>query len=327
MELMSRLEEANATNFIHNVLHVGSYVVDPDSTGAAELIGSTIENVGNGLDVLMNYSIYEDLWGGFVGPDISDTLSPGPGATTVFHNDFGDVVGLRYPGLGVQAPGRLVLLSCPLDAVPISNGVNDRIHLLRNVIAFLAPGVFGSADVSLDSSAYGLPSVINVEVGDADRAGLGTVTANVSSTTESAGFNLTLVEGATRGVFAGSVVLLSSTNPPTPGKLRAQNGDDVTLKYFDASAGTYVSASAVVDTNAPLISFPPTPDPDFELATIYWETSEPADALVQFGESPLLGRTAYIGDPTTDHAVTLFVWSPIANTITRSSVGISQAIP
>jgi hypothetical protein len=253
----------------------------------------------------MDYTDYDNVWGGLIGPDISDTLTPGLGAISCLHNDVGDVVGLRWPGLGAQGAGRLVLLTCPLDAVPISNGVNDRIHFLRNVLAFLAPGASGVADVAFDSSGYNLPSVVTVEVGDADRAGTGTVSVNVSSTTEPSGLNLTLLETSAPGVFDTSFVLLSSTNPPTAGKLRAKNGDDLTLKYFDASAGTYVIATAMVDTNPPTISNTEA-DPDYELATIYWETSEPADSLVQFGESPLLGRTAYSGDPTTDHAVTLF---------------------
>jgi len=52
-------------------------------------------------------------------------------------------VGLRWPALGHQAPGRLVLLTFPLDVVSMENGINDRVNLVRNVISFLAPGSFG----------------------------------------------------------------------------------------------------------------------------------------------------------------------------------------
>ena len=40
-------------------------------------------------------------------------------------------------------------------------------------------------------------------------------------------------------------------------------------------------------------------------ATVSWTTSKPADSLVQYGESVLLGRTAYSGALVTNHAVTV----------------------
>ena len=129
MEILSRLEEAGATNFIHQVLQVQSYITDPDSSGAAQIIGSQNETVGNGIDAIMDYSVYEDLWGGLLGPDISDTITPAGNASPVLRNDAGDIVGLRWPAVGNTAPGRLVLFTFPLDAVPISSGVNDRINL------------------------------------------------------------------------------------------------------------------------------------------------------------------------------------------------------
>src|SRR5207248_2844452 len=89
------------------------------------------------------------------------------------------------------------------------------------------------------------------------------------------------------------------------GKLRAKNGDRLSAKYFDASAGSYVSASAVVETNPPAITGIAA-DADYQQAVVSWNTSELADALVQFGESPLLDRAAYDPDPTLAHSVTLF---------------------
>ncbi|MGA2855118.1 MAG: hypothetical protein ABSE90_13455, partial [Verrucomicrobiota bacterium] len=60
---------------------------------------------------------------------------------------------LRWPGVGQQAPGRLVLCTFPLDAVPMGSGVNDRINFVRNVLSFLAPGLRGVGTVTLDSPA------------------------------------------------------------------------------------------------------------------------------------------------------------------------------
>ncbi|HYG35483.1 MAG TPA: S8 family serine peptidase, partial [Clostridia bacterium] len=166
MQLLSRLElDAGDAAFSRNVLQVQSYVPDPDSTGAAQIIGSANETVGNGIDISLDYTLYEDRWSivgiPIVDPvDISETMTPSTNATAVLRNDFGDVVGLRWPAIGQQAPGRLVFFSFPLDAVPAGDGLNDRLNLVRNVVAFLAPGVAGLATVSLDSPAYTLPRVV-----------------------------------------------------------------------------------------------------------------------------------------------------------------------
>jgi hypothetical protein len=104
MELLSRLQEVSATNFINNVLHVQSFVADPDSSGALEIIGSPVDAISQDLDIVMDYTIYEDLWGGLIGPDISDTLIPGLNATTILFNDFEDSVGIRWPGSARRLP-------------------------------------------------------------------------------------------------------------------------------------------------------------------------------------------------------------------------------
>jgi hypothetical protein len=46
-------------------------------------------------------------------------------------------------------------------------------------------------------------------------------------------------------------------------------------------------------------------EPAYVDAVVSWSTSEPADSSVQFGESPLLGRTAYLSSLVTEHEVTL----------------------
>ena len=303
MEVLSRLEEVNDLSFTHNVLHAQSYTVDPDSTGAAQIVGSANETVGNGIDATMDYQVYDTLWGGLVGPDLSDTITPSTNATAVLRNGFGDVVGLRWPAVGQQAPGRVVFFTFPFDAVPMGAGADDRVQLARNIIAFLAPGAGGLATVSLDSSAYRLPSVVTVEVGDSNRGGQGTLSVTASTTTQTNGMTVTLQETVRPGVFTGSFALLASTNPPTPGKLRAANGDTLRVDYYTAS-NTLVSATAAIDIVPPIISNV-ADTPDYLEAVISWDTSETADALVQFGESPLLGRTAYDANPTTSHSVTV----------------------
>lgn len=308
---MEVLTEVNDPAFVQNVLQVQSFVDDEHgSTGAPEIIGAPNEPVGKNLDIVMDYSVYSDLWSIYIEyglfpdpPDLSDTITPEANASPVLRNDSGDIVGLRWPGVGKQAPGRLVLCTFPLDAVPMGSGVNDRINFVRNVLSFLAPGAGGVGTVTLDSPAYSLPGLVTVEVGDSDLAGNGTVDVTASSTTQPGGVSVTLSETTTPGVFSGSFQIISATNLPTAGKVRAQDGDTITVKYFDASAGSYVSATATVDTNAPVISNV-TAEPDYEQAVISWDTSESADALVQFGESSFLGRTAYNAALATSHEVT-----------------------
>jgi len=310
MQLMSRLElDVQDTDFIHNVLQVESYTPDPDSTGAAQIIGTSNETIGNGLDIALDYTIYEDRWSILGWPivdpaDISETMIPNTNSTAVLRNDFGDIVGLRWPAVGQQAPGRLVFLSFPLDAVPAGDGVNDRLNLMRNVVSFLVPGAAGLATVSLDSPAYTLPSVVTVDAADSQLAGQGTLTVTASTTTDTNGMPVSLHETTTRGEFVGTFLLVPTSTPSEPGKLPAQNGDSLRVDYFSSAANHLVSAGASVDTVPPEISGVGA-EPDYENALVYWDTSEPADALVQYGESPLLGRTAYQANPTTSHELDL----------------------
>ena len=313
MEIFSRLDEVGAAAYIRNVLHVQSYLTDENgSTLAPEIIGSPNEPITSGLDIAMDYSVYANLWSSDVtglGPDISDTMTPDASASPILSNDSGDIVGLRWPGIGQQAPGRLVLFTFPLDAVPMNGGTNDRVQLLRNVLAFLAPGASGVGTVALSSSAYSLPSVVTVEVGDSDLAGQGTLSVTAATTSQAAGISITLHETGNPGVFNGTFELISATNSPTPGKLRAQNGDPLTVDYVDASAGKTVQATATIDTLPPSISNVAA-EPDYEQAVISWDTSEPADALVQFGESPILNHTAYDPALATSHVLTLPALNP-----------------
>jgi hypothetical protein len=46
-------------------------------------------------------------------------------------------------------------------------------------------------------------------------------------------------------------------------------------------------------------------EPDYVEAYISWDTTEPTDALVQFGESALLNRTAYAADFSDSHLLTV----------------------
>ena len=312
MEVFSRIEGTGDTDFIRTVLQVQSYVTDesaPPSTGAAEIIGLPGGGVGAGIDAMMDYTIYEELWGGFIGPDISDTITPTTNASAVLVNDYGDTVGLRWPVIGQTAPGRLVLLTFPLDAVPLDGGVNDRTHLLRNALNFLSPGWNTAPILSLDSSSYTVPDIVSIELAGSQLAGLGTVSVMAQSDSDTNAATITLTETPLPGVFSSTVQLVAVTNVPASGQLQAQNGDTITVDYFNASAGNHLLATATVDTITPSIANVAS-EPGYEDALITWDTSEASDALVQFGESAFLGKTAYRPSLDATHEIALFGLQP-----------------
>lgn len=305
MEALSRLEEEGAGSFIRDVLKVESFTSD---TGVTHIVGTDNDALGNGMNTPMDYQAYEEAWEFLLvvlpSVDLSDSLTPAAGASPILRNEFDDIVGLRAPGIGQQGSGRVVFLSFPLDAVPQAGGENDRTHLLRNILSFLAPGIAGLATLSLDSSSYTVPARVLVELGDADAAGQGTIQINVATDSESHPLPITLTEGLQPGVFQGFFALIATNSNPGPNEARAKEGDRISVTYSDPAHARELTTTATIDTIAPGISNPEA-EPDYEQAYVYWDTTEPADALVQFGESILLGRTAYAANYSTLHGVQL----------------------
>jgi len=223
----------------------------------------------------------------------------------ILHDGFGGVVGLASPRTGLDRPGRVVFLSFPLEAVPESAPLpNNRANLLHNILSFLAPGEQGIGTIAMGSPVYTLPSLVTLEVADSDLAGQEQVSATLSSTTEPSGRSVTLVETARRGVFRGFFPLVATHGANPNAELRARDGDSLVATYLDSSAGRSITATGRVEVVAPRIT-DLVAEPSYVDATIRWETDEPCDALVQFGESPLLGRTAYLSVLETSHEVFL----------------------
>jgi hypothetical protein len=308
MEILTRLEEGGFPGALLGMLHVQSYVVDNEPDEVAEAAGARNDPVGSGINVALDYTLYEDPSGikDFLGipADVSDTFTPDADSTPVFTDSSGEVAGLKFPRTGLDGPGRVVFLSFPLDAVPPTGSTNNRAHLLRNILQFLVPGFDGRATLSLDRSSYSIPSLAIVQVDDADLAGSGSLNVTYSGTTQSNVTTVALTETARRGTFRGTIELVPQTNAPAPGTLRAADGDVIQVNYADASAGGSAQASATVDTIVPGIAGV-TAEVDYEQATVSWTTTEPCDSLVQYGESPSLGHTAF--DPLLDtaHEITL----------------------
>jgi hypothetical protein len=302
MASMEQLTRLGKGFFRRDVLHVTDFSEDAGVISADGLNGDPITG---GMSLPLEYSQYDNFFHQLLGvpDDISDTMVLGNDAAPIFYDPSGETAGMKFPRTGADSPGRVVYLPFPLDAVSSSDAApNNRLTLVRNIFSFLIPGVNGRGTVALDSTAYNIPSVAIVEVADLDLAGQGVTLVTFFSSTQTNGMGVTLAETSRLGLFRGSVSLIASTNSPTPGKLRVASGDMVWVDYFDVSSNAIVRATALVDTTRPGLSNVAA-SPDYEEATITWTTSEPADSLVQFGESAFLNRTASDPALTTSHEV------------------------
>ncbi|MEO8428956.1 MAG: choice-of-anchor J domain-containing protein, partial [Verrucomicrobiota bacterium] len=307
MELLTDLGDVS---FRTNVLHVRAFAED---AGVDGVLGQENDPITGGMDLALDYSAYDSDLLQLIdqSPDVADTLTITTNATPIFFDILSShVAGLRYPRTGQDSPGRVVFLSFPFDAVSGSDEApNNRAVLMRNILSFLAPGVNGLGAVLLDRTAYTIPDRVTVEVADSDLPSGGQTSVKIFSNTETNGTLLILGETVHPGIWRGSFTLVSTNNPSFSGQLRARGGDAVWVEYFDASANRTIRASADVDVSKPAITAIDVV-PEYQEATVTWETSEPTDALVQFGESTFLGRTAYGSDLATDHELTLVGLQP-----------------
>jgi len=318
---MGVLSQLGDVPFRRNVLQVARFVVNgnppfpctdcDEDYGVPAILGAAGDPVSSGINETLDYTNYPsfdlgfgDSGGDTLGPDFSDTFTPGTNATPiVFESVSGKPCGMRSPRTGADSPSRVVFLSFPLDTVPATGSApNNETALLDNILKFLLPGANGIGTISLDSALYTVPDHVTVEVADSDLAGAGQahVTFTVSSATNRA--TITLQESSRPGVFRGSLTLVASN--ASAGQLPVHGGNVITAAYFDASGNSNVLATAGIDTTPPVISNIAA-TPGYASATITWTTSKPADSLVQAGESVLLDRVASDGAFVTNHAVTL----------------------
>jgi hypothetical protein len=312
MELLSRMGTASdALAFRSNILHVATFSEDNGGNGVDAAIGYDADPISSNMGLQLDYTQYDsDTWQALgQSPNVADTITPTTDAAPVFFDSASSLVcGVRYPKTGQDSKGRVVFLSFPIDAVPEAGTAPDtRANLFRNILAFLAPGLNGVGSIALDNSAYPVPGQATIEVADSDLEGTGTLNISVFSDTQTNGATVTLTETVLPGLFRGYLPLIAAASPAAPGKLRAQNGDTLRADYYDVSGSSLISASAVVDTVPPVITNV-TAAPDYQECVVQWDTSEDADALVQFWEgTPGLGgnRTAYLEALEQSHALTL----------------------
>ena len=172
--------------------------------------------------------------------------------------------------------------------------------------------------IELSRDTYGLASVIEVTVYDADLdinpSSVDTATFEISSTTETSPEVVTLSEtGIATSQFTGSITLALG-DALADGILQVAHGDTVTASYHDANDGTgsaTVTDTATVDTTGPSIH-QVTATSHATRATIGWTTNEPADSVVFYGtDADNLDRSQSSPVLTAAHAVSLTNLDPL----------------
>lgn len=316
MELLSRLGNVA---FRTNVLQVARFETKADlfddcpecdqDAGVPGVVGAPFDQLMGGMAISLDYSSYPQVEELDWGPDFGDTFTATAAAQPIFvHAQTGKTVGIRYPKQLDDRSGRVVFLSFPLEAVPAGGpSPHNRAGLLRNVLSFLSPGIDGLGSLSFDRTVYTIPGRITIELADSDLVGRGEATVRIFSTSTPAGVTLKLVETIRPGLFRGSTILTGVDQVPVTGQLGAQQGDRLWAEYMDGdgnAGGGVIRAAAEIDMIRPGITGV-SAIPYYETATVTWETTEPADALVQFGESVFLGRTAYQGELSGRHQLML----------------------
>jgi hypothetical protein len=304
MEILSRLGNVP---FRSDVLQVQRFESNPSQMGPCDqcdqdagvpsIRGAVSDPLTSGLAIDLDYSSYPAIKELRVGPDFGDTFTPTTNAVPILLNpNNGKAVALRYPRTGNDSAGRVVFLSFPLDAVPVSGPApNNRANLLRNILSFLAPGVNGLGTIAIDQMTYTIPGRVVIEVADSDLTGRGDVIVQAFSDTLTNGQPVKLSEMAWPGLFRGSITLVPANNASVAGQLRVNGGDSIWVEYLDESAKGIVRAVARIDTVGPKITNV-VAIPEYEEVVVKWDTSKPTDGLVQFGESTFLGRTSYRAD-------------------------------
>ncbi len=322
MASMGILSQLGTVPFTANVLEVAGFVQNPNPpepcdcdeyTGVPGFQGAAGDPITAGMNVMLDYTNYPSFdlglglcdGGDILGPDFGDTFTASTNSTVIAYSTAtGKCCGMRFPPTGVDSPGRVVFLSFPLDAVPETGPTPDNeTALLLSALKFLDPGGNGVGTVTLNNELYTIPALATVEVGDTALAGTGQTLATFSTSSFTNRLAVTLIETPHPGIFRGSVALVgASTNGP--GQLRTRNGDTVSASYLDVATGMNVTATAVVQTNPPVIT-----DVDASTnigsAVVTWNTSEPADSLVQYEKGIILDRSAYVPALVTSHSVTL----------------------
>jgi hypothetical protein len=173
---------------------------------------------------------------------------PGPATGDRINNVEGIYIDSPTPGEWViQVIAQGVFEDARIDTAEIDQ------DFALVVSAFLPPP--NAAVLLLDRSAYRAPSEIKLKVFDFDVLEATTVTVRLNSSTEPAGFPVTLHHAGVSGIFTGTVATATAPAVPGDGILQIADGDLIRTTYFDESRNVTESAQAVGDFQPPRVLF------------------------------------------------------------------------
>jgi hypothetical protein len=154
--------------------------------------------------------------------------------------------------------------------------------------------------VFIDKEIYGDSDTINIEVQDSDAV---SASVTVTSTTEVAG-EVVVLTPVGSGIFRGSIDT-SFWAPYPNGFLEVSDLDTITVKYNDFSPVHTSSVTARVDAAGPEIFNVQVKDITNAAATVTWQTDEPSDSRVYWGNTSGLGKVDSESTLRTYHEVDL----------------------
>lgn len=242
----------------------------------------------------------------------------------VYHGNRFDPFGLSVPGAATgdrinnvegiyidsPMPGewvvRVVAQSVFEDARIDTVAIDQDFALV--VSAFLPPP--DAAVLLMDRSAYRAPSEIKLKVFDFDLLEASSVTVNLTSSTEPAGFPVTLGNAGTTGIFTGTVATAVAPAVPGDGRLQIADGDLIRATYFDASRNVTESAQAVGDFQPPRVLSAGVTN-QIGRTFVLIEADETTRARVFYGTNPPPAQPAFSTATATTHAVELKNLEPL----------------
>jgi subtilase family serine protease len=152
--------------------------------------------------------------------------------------------------------------------------------------------------ITLNKMKYNGSSTVVIGVVDKDmnlsNTAIDELFVTIAGTSEPEGEQVRLVEtGAATAVFTGTIPLRVGAPAASDGFLEVSDGDIITTTYNDVDDGTghpaTVTATAVIDTTPPVISAVASSSLAEIQASITWNTNEPADSTINYGETTALG--------------------------------------
>ncbi len=189
-------------------------------------------------------------------------------------------------GVGISASGvAQIPIAEPISATELQLVVTAQNHRPYIASIIVAPEIDGV--LSLDETAYTCTDTIQFTLIDADLAGAQSneITVSCGADTET----VVLEEGDRQGILRGSIELACSEAAAGDHVLQVAHDETITAQYEDLNTSTGVlearTASALVDTQSPVISNVAFVEGTSTTAVITFETNESAQPSAMYGPS------------------------------------------